>query len=80
MSQRKRRSTELGESSKCILCHQECVEDLGTINMDAWNNLRVTAKQWSGLDTFLTVYDEDAWDNEMEWNMSFGPKAQRWDQ
>ena len=31
--------------------------------MDAWNNLRITAKQWSGLDTFSTVYDEVTWDN-----------------
>ena len=63
MSQRKHRITELGEFGKCILCHQECVEDRSTIHMNAWNNVRVTAKQWSGLDTFSIVYDEVAWDN-----------------
>ena len=60
---RKRKSTELCESSQCILCKDECDEYHSIIHIDAWNNLRETAKQWSGLDTFSTVYNDVAWDN-----------------
>ena len=60
---RKRKSTEPCESCQCILCKDECDEYHSTIHIDAWNNLRETAKQWSGLDTFSTVYNDVAWDN-----------------
>lgn len=59
---RKRKSDEVA-LAHCIICDQECDENKSNISEEVWENLKIHAQNWCGLDKFGTLYENVSWEN-----------------
>ena len=55
----KQSKSEAGDSGHtCIVCGENCDEKQKNLDDAKWKNFRLTAKKWSGLDTYGDVYEK----------------------
>ena len=59
----KRRKTTDRLSYMCVLCGEECDEDRSKYPIDSWNNIKIQAQAWHGMDKFGNVYEQVEWEN-----------------